>query len=322
MTDGFGLGALWVPGGIRRGQNMVGGTSHEVRRRGRGLRAWNACVGVGLLLSAVGCTVVRPSSTPWTKGRLSRFSHADFTQVLRRFVGADGRLDYAALKVYREPLDTYFKQLSFYSPDSHPRMFPTEAHRLAYWINAYNAAAIKTVLLYYPVRSVSDIRGPIPSNFLIPESGFFLAHRILLGGDTYSLNSLENRVIRDRFQDPRVHFAINYASRGGSKLAREAYVPSRLEEQLERATRYFFSEDRNLWVDHETQTVHLSPILKWYKRDFTSWLERTDPESEASLLAYVELYAPVEKAADLAMAQDYEIEFSDYDWRLNDSNAR
>jgi len=300
---------------------MMARTSHEVRR-GWLRRAVKATAVVGVMVSVVGCTVVRPTSKPWTKGRLSRFSHAEFTRVLRRHVGADGRLDYAALKVYRDPFETYYKQLAFYSPDSHPRMFPTEAHKLAYWINAYNAAAIKTVLMYYPIRSVADVSGPIPTNFLVPKSGFFLAHRILLGGDTFSLHSLENKVIRDRFQDPRIHFALNCASRGCPKLAREAYVPSRLEEQLERATRYFFSEQRNLWVDHDTQTVHLSSILKWYQSDFIDWLERTDPESEASLLAYVELYAPVEKAADLAMAQDYAIEFEDFDWRLNDSNAR
>ncbi len=276
---------------------------------------------VALLLFAAGCTVVRPWSRPWSKGRLRTFSHADFDATLRRFVDAQGMVDYAAIKVYRDDLETYYKQLSFYSPDSHPQLFPTDADKLAYWLNAYNASVIKIVLMYYPVASVGDISSRVPSNFLIPKSGFFVGHRILLGGDTFSLYSLENQVIRERFQDPRVHFALNCASRGCPSLQGEAFTGERLEEQLEQATRRFFAEDRNLRVDHETQTVYLSSLLSWYKRDFLEWLERTDPESEASLLAYAELYAPVEKSSDLAMAQQYDVELIDYDWRLNDSNA-
>ena len=273
------------------------------------------------LVAVAGCTVVRPWSKPWAKGRVSTFSHEDYANVLHRFVDKRGQVDYASIKVYRDDLEIYYKGLSFYSPDSHPQLFPTDAHKLAYWINAYNAAAIKTVLKYYPVRSVADISGPVSVNFLMPRSGFFLAHRIMLGGDTFSLYSLEHQVIGARFNDPRVHFALNAAVRGGPRLARVPYSADHLEEQLEDATKRFFADDRNLRVDHDTKTVYLSSILKWYKNDFVGWLERTDPESEASLLAYAELYAPVEKSSDLAMAEDYTIEFVDFDWRLNDSNA-
>lgn len=276
---------------------------------------------VALLLLATGCTVVRPWSRPWSKGRLRTFDHADFDATLKRFVNEQGMVDYVALRVYRGDLETYYKQLSFYSPDSHPQLFPTDADKLAYWLNAYNASVLKIVLTYYPVGSVGDISGGMPSNFLIPKSGFFVGHRILLGGDTFSLYGLENHVIRGRFKDPRVHFALNCASRGCPALRNEVFSGERLEEQLEQATRRFFAEDRNLLVDHDAQTVYLSSLLSWYKRDFLDWLERTDPESEASLLAYAELYAPVEKSSDLAMAQEYEVEFVDYDWRLNDSNA-
>ena len=299
---------------------MFDTSSHPVRHRLRlqGVARYAALLS---LLLVAGCTVVRPWSQPWTKGRPNTFAHDDFDGVLKRFVNKQGLVDYAALKVYRDGIETYYKQLSFYSPESHPQLFATDAHKLAYWINAYNAAAIKTVLKYYPIPSVADISGPLPSNFIIPRSGFFLAHRILLGGDTFSLRSLEAQVVRASREDPRVHFALSGAARGAPKLVREAFTGGRLEEQLERATKRFFADDRNLRIDHEAKIVYLSSILKWYKGDFIDWLERTDPDSEASLLAYAELYAPVEKSTDLAMAQNYAIEFIDYDWRLNDSNA-
>jgi len=273
------------------------------------------------LVVLAGCTVVRPSSKPWTKGRLRSFSHADFDATLKRFVDERGLVDYAALRVYRDKIETYYKQLSYYSPDSHPQLFPTEADKLAYWINAYNASAIKIVLGYYPIRSVTEISTLVPTNFLSPSSSFLVGHRILLGGDTFSLSSLENQRIRSEFEDPRVHFVVNGAARGYPKLGAEALTGERLEEQLEEATRQFFADDRNVRVDHATETVYLSSILNWYKGDFLDWMERSDPESEASLLAYAELYAPVEKSSDLAMAQEYHVEFIAHDWRLNDSNA-
>lgn len=299
---------------------MFDASAHTARHRRRFQHVARYAALLSLILAAA-CTVVRPWSKPWTQGHPKTFSHADFDRVLKRFVNKQGLVDYAALKVSRDDLETYYKQLSFYSPESHPQLFVTDAHKLAYWINAYNAATIKTVLKYYPIHSVSDVSGPLPLNFIVPRSGFFLAHRILLGGDTFSLDSLEKRVVRASLEDPRVHFALNGAARGAPQLARAAFTGERLEEQLERAAKRFFAADRNLRVDHEAKTVFLSSLLKWHRGDFIGRLERTDPDSEASLLAYAELYAPLEKATDLAMAQGYEVELVDYDWRLNDSNA-
>lgn len=301
------------------GQIMFDSSSKHASHRLAWRRLVGSAVFLSLLLSA-GCTVVRPWTKPWNKARRGTFSHADFDRVLKRFVNKQSMVDYAAIKVYRDEMEDYYKQLTFYSPDSHPQMFPTDAHKLAYWINAYNASVIKMVMKYYPIRSVTEVNGPIPINFIAPKSGFFVAHRILLGGDTYSLSSLES-LIRERFRDPRVSFALNGAARGCPRLWREAYNGEHLETQLERATKYFFSEDRNLLVDHDAKAVYMSPLLSSHKGDLKEWLERTDPESESSVLAYAELYAPVEKSSDLAMAQDYDIEYTDFDWRLNDSNA-
>jgi hypothetical protein len=250
------------------------------------------------------------------------FSHADFDQVLHGFVDNQGRVDYATLKNKAHNLEQYYGLLSSCSPDSHPALFPTEPSRLAYWINAYNAAVIKTVLTYYPIASVGDIKPPFPLFFLPSKSGFFVFQRVSFGGKTTSLYFLEHRVIRKRFADPRVHFALNCASRGCPRLPMWAFTAEHLDEQLDHETKKFLTEERNLKIDHAEKTVFLSSIFAWYKKDFLNWYQSRFPNEEATLLDYVILYLPADRAEGLRkIVTSYQLRFIPYDWRLNNQNG-
>lgn len=249
------------------------------------------------------------------------FSHEDFDRVLQSFVDNQGQVDYTALKNDPRDLERYSLLLSTYSPDSHPALFPTENSKLAYWLNAYNAAVIKTVLTYYPISGVGDIRPPLLLFFLPRKSGFFLFQRVTFGGKTTSLYFLEHRVIRKRFADPRVHFALNCASGGCPRLPRQAFTAEHLNEQLDHEARKFLAEERNFVIDHEKKTVSLSSIFEWYESDFLTWLQRTFPDRKATLLGYVALYVSVEKAEELRQAASYTVRFIPYDWRLNDQRG-
>ena len=138
------------------------------------------CLG---LFAGAGCTAIRPL-TPLESPLIIRplFSHAPFERVLERYVDQHGRVDYSALKNDPHDLELYYFQLATYSPDSHPELFPTEHGKLAYWINAYNAAVIKAVLTHYPIRSVEDVKPPFPLFFLPRKSGFFVFQRLTFGG--------------------------------------------------------------------------------------------------------------------------------------------
>lgn len=276
-----------------------------------------------LLFLATGCTTITPP--PIANGALAAphlFSHDNFDHVLRRFVNEEGRVNYAALKDEAQDLDRYYGMLSLYSPDSHPQLFPTEQSKLAYWINAYNAAVIKTVITYYPVTSVEDIR-PSWLLALLPEkSGFLLFQRVTFGGVSTSLYALEHQIIRERFVDPRVHFALNCASSGYPHLPRYAFTAEHLHKQLDYETRKFIAEERNLRIDHQEKTVWLSAIFEWYEGDFLTWYEQQFPNQHATLLAYIGLYATTERADELRRAAKYHIRFLPYDWRLNDQRAR
>lgn len=275
-------------------------------------------LGVLALALGVGCATIAPA--PLSGGPIAArrpFSHEEFAPVLERFVDDAGQVDYAGLAAEPVALDRYYYLLSRYSPDSAPDAFPTRNDRLAYWLNAYNAAVLKTVLVHYPIAGVEDVAPPRLLFFLPRRSGFFVFQRIRLGDRGTSLYGLENRVVRRRFGDPRVHFALNCASRGCPRLRRQPFDPARLDAQLDRATREFVAETRNVRVDHAARTVMLSAIFDWYEGDFLDWCRMHVPDAPPSVLRYVAAYVEPERSADLEPAIAYARQMVPWDWSLN-----
>ena len=129
-------------------------------------------------------------------------------------------------------------------------------------------------------------------------------------------------MIRRRFDEPRIHFALNCASLSCPRLPRRVFRAETLDAQLEAEARQFFAEERNLAVDGEEKVVWLSAILDWYRKDYLGWLAARHPEREATLIGYAMLYAPAKLANVLADSQDFEVRFRDYDWALNDQRAQ
>jgi len=274
---------------------------------------------VGLLLLTGACTTLEPTRRPTTDLTGARgFPHDDLARVLDSFVDDEGLVDYAALHEDPAPLRRYYDLLSRYSPDATPGLFAGRDGRLAYWINAYNADVMVAVVEHYPIESVLDVERPFLFFFFPETSGFFYFQRMRFGSEEMSLHHLENEIIRERFDEPRIHFALNCASLGCPRLPREPFVPDRLDEQLERETRKFLGEERNLRFDHERRVVFVSQILEWYRDDFIGWLERHHPEEPTTLLGYVSHHVPPDRSAELQRASDYEIRFIPYDWSLND----
>ncbi len=273
---------------------------------------------------AIGCTTIRPQPMEdQAPSSLKTLSHERFDAVLGTFVDTHGLVDYARLQQNPGDLEAYYRQIATYSPDSHPELFPTAAHKLAYWINAYNAGAIKIVTTYYPISSVLEVEKPWLFFFMPDQAGFFFFRRLAFGGRTTSLYYLENKVIRNRFGDPRIHFAVNCASRGCPRLPRRSFNPQSLDRELDHETRRFLAEERNFRIDHETRTIHLSAIFEWYPEDFTQWYQERYPGRRASLLDYIALYLPPARMKALqAVGDRYTISYVPYDWGLNDQNLR
>ncbi len=177
--------------------------------------------------------------------------------------------------------------MATHGPRATPELFPTEAARLAYYLNAYNAVAMYQVVTT-PHRPERRVR-------------FFLLTAVVLDGRRTSLYRLENAVIRP-LGEPRAHFALNCMGRGCPRLPREPFDPSRLDAQLEREARRFFNEPRNVQVDPPLRVVRLNSTVRFYREDFLA--------QAPSLVAYANRYL------EEPIPEDYLVRFIPYDWTL------
>lgn len=269
-----------------------------------------------------GCTSIQPLNTSIVEQLESSpgsFSHDHYAKTLKMFVTDKGLVHYRQLIESRSSLDTYYWQIANFSPDSHPELFPGRDDKLAYWINAYNATVIRGVMEYYPIKGVEDIEEPGLLFFFPARSGFFLFQRFNYGGAETSLYYLENNVIRDRFKEPRIHFALNCASRSCPQLPNRPFLPSILNDQLDYETVKFINDKNQVRYDQKENTLFLSSIFKWFKSDFTEWLKEKGFENP-SLVDYILLFLNEDDAKKVRESEKKpSIEFLPYDWGLNDA---
>lgn len=238
-----------------------------------------------LLLNGCATLVPAPESASILNGNAPLAAYA---RVLQRYVNERGEVDFSALQQHRDDLDNYIA----YVAQLPARSISNANERLAHYINSYNALSIYNVL-----------ESGIPKTHAgLAKVRFFYLRKLLIGGKPLSLYEYENDVIR-MFQEPRVHFALNCSALSCPALPRTPFSAADLNQELDRETRHFFSEQRNLRIDHPRKKVYVSELLDFYTDDFT-------PQQAPTLIAYINRYAP-EK-----IPGDYTVEFIPYDWTI------
>ena len=234
------------------------------------------------------------------------FSHEDWTAVLSRFVDERGLVDYAGLARDRGVFDHYIAAVETVSPMTDPEQFPDRNHELAYYINAYNTLVFKGVLERSP-EDDSVWKGSLVSGY-----GFFVGMKVTVGGDTTNLRKLENKVIREQYQDPRIHAALNCASMSCPRLPQQAFTAERLDEQLDAAIKEFVSDERHVRVDEAERTVYLSKIFDWFESDFIGY-EKRQGNLRGTVIDYINRY----RGEDRQVPRDFKTKILDYDKRIN-----
>jgi hypothetical protein len=245
----------------------------------------------------------RTTAAPANEGL---FSYADWNAVLEAHVDERGMVDYAALARAPEALDRFLAQVERTSPDADPSLFPSRNDQLAYYLNAYNAWVFRGVLARGPEKE-SVWRGGLVSGY-----AFFVGAPIVLGGVKTNLKKLEDAIVRGRFADPRIHAALNCASRGCPRLPRRAFKPATLDAELDAAMREFVSEERNVAVDPAGRSVTLSKIFDWFESDFLAF-EKARGTRDPRLVDYVNRY----RAPGAGLDRDARVRFAPYDKRVN-----
>lgn len=229
-----------------------------------------------------------------TPGR--SFSHKTYAALLLQAVGADGSIDYAALKRREADLDRYLVELG------NVRLAALSRYeQLALLLNAYNAFTLKMIVEQPGLRSPTDLpasRGWTQQAWVID-----------LGGT--SLEQLEHDWIRRRYRDPRVHFALVRGARGSPPLRREPYTGAKLDAQLDDQARRVLADARYCAWDGARETLRLSASFDRYRGDFA--------DDDRGLIHALAAWMPAGTAAALRDQRSIALEFIPFDWRLNGS---
>ena len=221
-------------------------------------------------------------------------SHSIWNSLLQKHVDNTGKVNYKGFIEDKVLLEEY---TSFLLHNKAKTSLP-DAHQISYWINVYNAFTIKLIVDNYPVKSIKDIKSGIP--FI---NSVWDLKIIDFGDEQLSLNNVEHKILRNQFNEPRIHFAVNCASYSCPKLYNQAFIPEKLDEQLTFLARDFIADERKNIVS-DPENIRLSKIFSWYRFDFK--------RNNKSVIDYINQYAPnkIDKNA--------EIKYMDYNWSLNE----
>jgi hypothetical protein len=268
---------------------------------------------LGVLMSVLGLLPVHVAGA-------ASFDAGLFDALLRAHV-RDGRVDYATLKAHPDTLTTFLQRLDRVDPKGF-EAWP-ENDRKAFWINAYNAITIAGIVRNYPIKPGGALdRLRFPASSIRQISGFWDTEFAPVMGRKITLNEIEHRVLREQFKDPRIHFAIVCASVGCPTLRGEAYVGENLDRQLDEAARSFVNDPAKVRLDENAGRLYLSSIFDWYKDDFVPSASAVG-ELQAfdtgviGVLEFVVRLLPVDQGAFIRTNHP-KIEYSNYDWSLND----
>lgn len=216
-------------------------------------------------------------------------TYAQYQSVLDKYV-KEGKVNYEGLLADRAELDAFVASYADVSFERYQAF--TKREKLAFMINLYNAATIQLILNHWPVGSIEDIGGWFSS----PWNQKF----IRLFDHEASLGMIEHDILRVDFKEPRIHFAIVCASRGCPTLRSDAYMDTKLNDQLAEQEKNFISERPEV-NRLENDVLYISPIFKWFREDFNN---------EEGIRTLFQLYFP-------EVRNNTRITYTEYDWGLN-----
>ena len=142
----------------------------------------------------------------------------------------------------------------------------------------------------------------IALDFLIQKNSASIPWKIKCfndGKNNYSLGDIEHKILR-KMNEPRIHFAINCASKSCPKLLNEAYIEKNLNNQLNAATKEFLIDStKNIIKENKSE---LSKIFLWFGKDFGS---------KKMIKEFISEYSGVK-------FNKFRIDYMPYNWDLNE----
>lgn len=186
--------------------------------------------------------------------------------------------------------------------------------KLAFWINLYNTLVIDGIISYEIADRVGvrlfrqaayDVCG---LRFSLDD----IEHGVLRGNRPHPVFRIAAfaqgderlKVAHDRL-DPRIHFALVCGAKSCPPIA--VYEGRQLDQQLDQAVASFVNGE---WVHYKPQAgvLEVSPIFKWYQRDFGGVQQ---------VRALIAKYSDDPAVQSAARDHRTRLGYLDYDWSVN-----
>jgi hypothetical protein len=211
-----------------------------------------------------------------------------FDSLLQKNVDKTGRVDYQSLKNNETLLDNYLA----YIQNNEPTKDWSSNKKKAFWINTYNAYTIKIILNNYPLKSIRDIKIDGETAWKIPF--------VKIGQKRYTLDQIEHKILRKKFNDPRIHVGINCASVSCPRLWNFAFTEDNIASSLDNLMKVFINDTTRNKISKNN--VALSEIFNWFSKDFIK---------NGTIINYLNTYAAIK------ISEKASIKYLTYDWSLN-----
>jgi Protein of unknown function, DUF547 len=242
--------------------------------------------------------------------------HAPLDRLLDLYA-RDGFVYYRALKSDRSRFDRYIDSLNV-APATYDKW--SHEQKVAFWINAYNAFVLETIINNYPIRGHA---AEYPANSVRQIPGAFekLPHRA--AGRTVTLDEIDKTVIAE-LKEPRALLALGRGAIGGGRLHSEAYTAVRLDEQLKQVAAECVTRKECVTIDATQGTLSVTPIFGWREAQFVEGLgqggESTWPGRSAVERAVLTLIQPhvLPGEREFLKKNEFKVTYHKFDWRLND----
>jgi hypothetical protein len=224
--------------------------------------------------------------------------HKIWDELLKKHVRSDGFVDYKGMISEKAKLEKYLALLSSNAPNDSW----SKNEKLAYWINVYNAFTVKLIVDNYPLESIKDLNPmiSIPTVNTIWAKDWFQ-----IGGEDFSLDRVEHKILRKDFEEPRIHFAVNCASYSCPVLRPEAFTAAKVDKQLEEQAINFINDPKRNQITKDR--IDVSKIFSWFGSDFNNG---------QTLIQFLNKYSKVK------IDEDAQVKFMDYGWSLNDASKK
>jgi hypothetical protein len=242
--------------------------------------------------------------------------HRAFDQLLDINV-RDGLVYYRAVRSDRERLDRYVSSLNV------PKVTYdgwSRDEQIAFWLNAYNAIVLQTVINRYPIQGKSSM---YPASSIRQIPGAFEQAKHRLAGRSLTLDEIEKTVLPE-FKDPRLYLALGRGAVGSGRLRSEAYVGDRLAAQLNAVQAEFVADQAMMKIDRLTGRLSVTPLISWHEAEFVAAYDKgaegrfaQRSPIERAILAFVTPHL-LRLEKEFVEKNDFEIVFHQLDWRLND----